>query len=376
MADVTTILALFGDEEETGAARAALADRGFEVTSAPSVFAAIAAFTKKSTDVLLVDMDAVEERDLEFIEIARSQHPEVFVLAVFSLKMRERALEALKRGADASLLKPFYPGELCALLVRARERMAGVVAAPGSQATAAERAEELSKIALGVAHEVNNPLATISGHVEMLASDGKRTAKDRRLFASLKEEVDRIAAVVRELTAFAEQAAPKRTPVQMNDLVAEALDAACDEHRRSEGEPDGVEVVRSLRDNLPPVSGDKRQLLQLWHLLLEYMRPGKKRGGRLEVQTYANGADYVAAVLCDPERVIPPDRVARLCDPFGVTSEEDDSAGLTLAICRGIVARHGGKLSVESEPGKGTRFTLSLPAHRAESEDAEATSQL
>ena len=353
MADPKNILALFADEEEVHAVGAVLRERGFRVEHAPSVYAAVAAFAKTPFEVLLLDMDVLTERDLEIVEIARAEHPDVYILAVFSITSRERAVAALRRGADAQLLKPFYYTELTLLLDRSGRRTEARADEP------ADAGAGLAKIALGVAHEVNNPLATLSGYLDMLATDTARPPAERKQFASLKEEADRIAVVVRELSAFAEQRSPAKAPLSLNELVAEALQAA------EEADPDGPEVARSLQDDLPRVDGDKRQLLQMWRMLLDYMRSAKTQSRfRLEVSTFANGSGYVGAVVSDPGRVIPADRLARLFDPFGVTSEEDDSAGLSLAICRGILARHGGKLSGQSESGKGTRFTILLPVHQ------------
>jgi two-component system sensor histidine kinase PilS (NtrC family) len=228
-----------------------------------------------------------------------------------------------------------------------------------ARAARSERLATVGELSAGLAHELRNPLASMSGSIEMLAASGSYTDEDRRLFDIVLREADRLNGLVTDFLGFARPAAPEPVDVSLPALLGEVVHMFSADPR--------VERVR-LESDIADVCGriDAAQIKQvLWNLLLNAAQASPEGGGiRLRCGP-GQRAGTVFVSVEDQGGGIAPDLLPRIFDPFFTTKPQ--GTGLGLATVHRIVDAHGGQVEVESRVGQGTRFTLVLPASPEES---------
>jgi signal transduction histidine kinase len=217
----------------------------------------------------------------------------------------------------------------------------------------------VGEMAAGIAHELNNPLTSVTGFAELaLESIPKETETHQDVEMVLREAL-RARDVVRRLLDFARQSESTRARSSMNEVVDDVV--ALTRHLIH---TNGVELKLDLEDNLPWALVDSNQmkqvLLNLVHNALQAM-PG---GGEMRILTSSmsrNGRDGVLVSVADTGVGIPPADQARIFEPFYTTKGNQGGTGLGLSVTYGIVTDHGGQIEVESLPGMGAKFSVWLP---------------
>ncbi|HET7707032.1 MAG TPA: ATP-binding protein [Thermoanaerobaculia bacterium] len=227
----------------------------------------------------------------------------------------------------------------------------------------AEKLTSLGKLAAVVAHEINNPLSGILTYAKLMrkwverGDDlSSRSAEMRDSLALIESESRRCGEIVRSLLMFARAAPMNVTDVDVNKVVRQCVKLV--EHKLELG---NIVCEMKLQDDLPPVRADGGQIEQLLLALVMNAIDAMPREGVLRLTTATEGAKVVMTVE-DNGTGIDPALLPRLFEPFATTKEEGKGVGLGLAISQGIVERHHGKIAVDSEPGRGTKFTITLPA--------------
>ncbi len=228
---------------------------------------------------------------------------------------------------------------------------------------ASEKLASLGKLAATVAHEVNSPLFGILTYARLTLKEVEKGAAGSRpeMAAHLRiieRESKRCGDMMRNLLTFARQAPSRRERNDLNTLVGRALDLV-----KHQVELLGIELRGDLREGLPPVSCDAGQIQQAVLALLVNATEAMPRGGRLEVATEMDAAaGHVRIRVRDSGSGIPADVLPQIFEPFFTTKEDQQRTGLGLAVTRSIIEQHGGEIAVESTPGKGTEFVITLPA--------------
>jgi len=223
----------------------------------------------------------------------------------------------------------------------------------------AEKMAALGQTVSGVAHELNNPLATILSWAERL-SDRAADDVSRRGVAVILGEAERAARIVRNLLTFARKRQSTRSMIGVNDVVRETLTLRSYEQRASH-----LEVVTELEEGVPPVFADAHQVQQvLLNLVINAEQAMLDAHGRgtLVVRTW-HDRDLDAAVLevRDDGPGIPPDVKGKIFDPFFTTKEVGKGTGLGLTVAYAIVQEHGGRIRVEAPLRGGASFVVELP---------------
>jgi signal transduction histidine kinase len=225
-----------------------------------------------------------------------------------------------------------------------------------------ERLAAAGTFASGVAHEVNNPLASISSMVQSLLPD---ESNPERLAAlqTILSQITRIATTLTDLVNFARPAPAERKPLDLNDMISETLRLVAYNKRFG-----GIRVEPSLAPDLNPAYADQNGIQQvLLNLLFNAADAARHEGAVIRVVTEnrkkSDGVWRVVMRVLDNGCGIAPENLERVFDPFFTTKPAGSGVGLGLSLCQNIILTNQGTIRIESEAGKGTTVTIGLPAY-------------
>jgi signal transduction histidine kinase len=226
--------------------------------------------------------------------------------------------------------------------------------------TQSEKLAALGQFVAGIAHELNNPLQGVLGHVELMLHGSSptppRLKRDLRL---VFREAERAAKIVHNLLVFAGSRRITRRRLNVS-LVANRVLAL----RSAACAAAGIEVVKDFAPKLPRVAGDSLLLQQaLLNIIInaEQVLASVRGARRIEVKITCLSPTVIQIQVADTGPGIPPDALQRLFEPFFTTKEVGKGTGLGLAIAYGVVQEHGGRLHATNRPEGGAVFTLELP---------------
>ncbi len=221
-----------------------------------------------------------------------------------------------------------------------------------------ERLSALGEMISGVAHELNNPLASVMAHAELLLARPAEPVVHRKL-ESIVSESRRCQRIVQSLLRFARPHAPERLPVDLNEAVESVLQLL-----GRQLQVDDITVALDLTRPLPPVMGDPHLLQQVvLNVVFNAYQAMKERGGpgSLAVATGSRGASVVVT-FTDDGPGIASEHLNRIFDPFFTTKEVGKGTGLGLSLAYTAVRDHGGTIMASSGLGRGATFIVELPA--------------
>lgn len=224
------------------------------------------------------------------------------------------------------------------------------------QIVRAERLAALGELAAKVAHELNNPLTSIHLYSSLLLEAPAEPDEQRRLAASTLEQAERAKQVVRDILDYSRPTEPKLELTSLNVTIESGLRLV-----RHLAHAARVSIIEDYAGNLPPVRVDAAQIAQICTNLALNAIQAMSSGGTLIVSTGAQG-DFLYVSFKDNGCGIPPDQLPRVFEPFFTTKPAGQGTGLGLAVCRSLALQQHGEITVESEVGKGSTFTLWLPA--------------
>ncbi|MFW6108371.1 MAG: ATP-binding protein [bacterium] len=326
-----------------------LKTEGYRVRQTTSTYRAIVEQTSVAADVVVIDTGPLLERDMEVFAVFRSMSPPPFLIASFPPSAREKARAALESGADAYIVEPFDAREVSLLVRRSLERRTS----PGESQPLGQKLAALGRFAAGVAHEINNPLTTISGWIQLSLADMAGEDPSRRTFETMQEEVDRIAQIVSNLLCFAGQPPLHEEPVNINEVLEEVLAAA---------ETESIDVTCSFHEDLPLILASREQIRQAIEQVVSNAVKNLHGKGELRASTRpVDTEDQVVIEIADDGCGIPEAALARIFDPF---FSGNGGTGLGLSAAYGIIQGHGGTIEAISREHEGTRFIIRLPLHR------------
>jgi len=236
-----------------------------------------------------------------------------------------------------------------------------------SQLMLRDRLVSVGSLAAGVAHEINNPLATVCVNLELMAAaiTGIEPRGELESYLSdARDGAERVRVIIRDLMVFLRADDTRRAPTDVTTVLESALRMVSHEIKHR------ARVIRDYGD-VPLVETNEARLAQVFVNLMTNAAHSIPEGDpdhhqiRLRCSTDAAGCGVVS--ISDTGRGIPPDQQSRIFTPFFTTKLAGEGAGLGLSICRRIVMELGGEIEFTSEPGRGTEFRVTLPAAQGRS---------
>ncbi len=219
----------------------------------------------------------------------------------------------------------------------------------------ADRLATIGQLAAGVAHELNEPLGNILGFAQLAKKTPDLPAQAGKDLSNIETASLHAREIIRKLMTFSRQLPPKKSPVNLNDLVKEGIyyfEARCAKA--------GIELDLDLGDNLPRITVDSGQMNQVLVNLVVNAIQAMQDGGRLTVATRAT-EEAVFLSVEDTGTGMSEDTKSQIFLPFFTTKDVHEGTGLGLAVVHGIVSSHGGDIMVDTEEARGTKFQISFP---------------
>jgi signal transduction histidine kinase len=351
-----------------------LVSEGFRVWPASEPDAAFDLLAQHPIDVVVSDYRMPHTDGVTFLEEVRRRKPDARRVLLTGQADINSITAAINHGAIHRLfLKPWDHLDLVTAL---REE--------SQQGRLAERAEELRRVAdrrsheldlarrllqvqrmaavgqlaAGIAHEINNPLATILTFSQILLRESKLSAEDIEAVQFIEQSARRCKRVIEAVVKFGVPSHAEPTEVNLEELAKETQSLLQPELRHA-----SIEVEASFESPTPLVHGSFQDLEQIVSALLRNAIEAfdaKVENRRIKLSVFSNDR-FACFAVNDNGRGIAPEVRERIFDPFFSTKPEGEGAGLGLTIAERIAQTHGGEIAVVSTPGAGTTATLSLP---------------
>jgi two-component system NtrC family sensor kinase len=250
------------------------------------------------------------------------------------------------------------------------------------QLTRTERLAALGQIAAGVAHEINNPLGGILLYSNLVAEELPEENTARGNIEKIIYQANRCKEIVRNLLDFARTPAGDMMPFNINNIILTALNLVKDQSMFL-----GISIEADLAEDIPDVKGDRSRLEQVFLNLFINAADAMGGKGKMTIATeelsrqpgdsedvvfhdekicLLTSPKTVKVIISDTGKGIDRAYLPHIFEPFFTTKDPGQGTGLGLSIAYGIIQRHSGFIDVESEPGKGTTFIISLPAYIVE----------
>ena len=217
----------------------------------------------------------------------------------------------------------------------------------------------IGTLTAGIAHELNNPLNNITLTAAMLMEDYRTLNDDQRLemVQDLINEAERSESIVRNLLDFARESEIKTEHLNVEELISETIRLGQNQIKLK-----GVRVETVFPKNMPLIHGDRQQLIQVFLNIILNAVDATPKGGLLKISaSQSDPPEFITVRFEDNGCGIPRHMLSSIFDPFYTTKTTGHGTGLGLSVSKGIIEKHGGDITVESEVGAGTGFNVSIP---------------
>jgi two-component system NtrC family sensor kinase len=292
----------------------------------------------------------------------------VFLTLVLATPVSRRITRPLKelrelsrtshRVADGELnaRAPIIVGGEVGQLASAYNEMLDTLQSTQDQLVRRENLASLGQLAAGVAHELNNPLATVLLYADIMLRELSDDDPRRSDLEIIMRETNRCKNTVASLLDFARQHQVEAQEMDLNALLESII-----ETEKQHDAYDGIDIQMELDPSLPAIHADPAQLRTVFINLLSNAVEAMSSSGTITIKTAPTPTDMVTVIVKDTGEGIAPEYLSKIYTPFFTTKPVGKGTGLGLAITYGVVKMHRGQIQVDSQFGKGTTFTITLP---------------
>jgi len=330
----------------------------------------LAALQKTSPDLILSDFKLASFNGLEALQLAREHRPDVPFIFFSGTIGEDRAVEALKSGANDYVIKD-RPKRLIPAIMRALDeaRVRRERKAAEEQLLRVQRLENIGMLASGIAHDFNNVLAPVLMAVPLLR-ERLPEAADQRILSTIEKSVERGAGLVRQILGFAHGVTGEAHLIQPKHVLRDLLGVMHQTFPRS------LNIEEHLEPELWPLKINPTQFHQIFLNLCVNARDAMPGGGTLRIHASnvllddvnasslpgAKPGPYLRVDVSDTGSGIAPEVLQRIWEPFFTTKESGRGTGLGLSTVRSIVENFKGVITLHTRVGQGTTFQVYLPA--------------
>ena len=361
--------------------------RGFEVQTVDNATDSYEIIERDRPALVLLDYMMPRVNGLDALKEIRARFPDTYVIMFTGKGSEEVAVELMKAGASDYILKPFSNAKLVerienvlrvrSIEMRNRElvqeqkklldeierwnrELEQRVAQKTKELEHAhheilltEKLASLGHLSAGMAHEIRNPLNSISLFAQVLTSGLKDDPEMKSYSEKIVNEVERIDAILVKLLSTSKRANFQLRSIRLDDVIEASLLPFL-----AQIDAQNVALQKTLQDNTPSILADADELGQVFSNLFANALFEMKQGGSLSVTLECDGAEALVTIS-DTGGGIPKEHMNKIFDPFFTTKERGTGFGLSVVLR--IVKTYSGRIHVESEPGQGTTFQVWLP---------------
>ncbi len=225
-----------------------------------------------------------------------------------------------------------------------------------NQMAQADKLASIGQLSAGVAHGINNPLGIILGYTQMLIRDEDSKTERYTDLKTIEKHVKNCMLLIEDLLSFARTSKTEKKAIKIHEIIDEALNFI--QHR---SESYRITIERDYDNNVPLIMLDEKKMKQVFMNLIMNAKHAVGRSGTIKLSTrYNSSTKQLSVKVADTGYGIEKKNLSRIFDPFFTTKPTGEGTGLGLSVIYGIIKNHGGEIFVESEPGKGSTFTIIL----------------
>ncbi len=229
------------------------------------------------------------------------------------------------------------------------------------QMAQADKLASIGEFSAGIAHEINNPLGVILGYTQLILRGSAQGSQQYDDLKTIEKHVRHCKSIVEDLLSLARTSTPLKAACDLHPLIDEVL-AFIQKHTK----PGRIDIRKSYDPRLGPLMMEEKKIKQVLINLIMNARYAVGEQGVITVRTTCDEASAQAVIrIEDTGGGIAPEHLARIFDPFFTTKPTGEGTGLGLSVSYGIVKKHGGEITVQSRPGEGAAFTVTLPLPNA-----------
>jgi len=278
----------------------------------------------------------------------------------FRVVLRNKWGEWIDCDLSASLIYDDQGNQICSVGnfkdLRERLEMEERLQETQQQLLQSEKLAAMGRLTSQIAHELNNPIYGIMNTLELLKTEIPPESKRRKILEMSLSETQRLSEMLRNMLSFSKPEEEVHRPVDVNELL-NGIVIFIDKQMRETN----IDIEVRLGEEIPKVMGSTNQLRQVFLNIIRNAREAMSQGGILSLETVKEN-ERVAIHIRDTGVGIPEEIRSKIFEAFFTTKHEVKGVGLGLSVCYGIIKDHGGEIRVESEEGKGSTFSIILPA--------------
>jgi two-component system NtrC family sensor kinase len=276
----------------------------------------------------------------------------------------QQAMERITHGDFTPLPEPEGRSEEFISLFRAFNRMIRELEEHQEEILQSRKIAAIGTLTAGIAHELNNPINNIALTAEALKEDfGQMDEGEAQgLMQDILVQAERASEIVKGLLDFSRSERPELEPVSIVTVIDDTLKLVRNQLMLS-----GIQVDKEISPEVPPISGDRKSLQQVFLNLFINAIQAMSDGGQLIIRVWSDRDQWLHVDVKDTGQGIDPEHLPHIFDPFYTTKEVGRGTGLGLSVTYGIIEKHGGHIEVHSKKGEGALFSIVLPVKKGAS---------